>query len=122
MRIVFPCKERNGLESQIHGDISKAKYYLFADVDIEKRKIIKWKMEEIPLNFLDPGDLPMFIKEHDGDLLMVQSIPPQLQEFFKYMRIKVLSGVSGKIGDVLEKFVKGKIHEIIEENKKSTIG
>ncbi|AGB04651.1 hypothetical protein AciM339_0771 [Aciduliprofundum sp. MAR08-339] len=116
MKVVFPCKGKNGLESQVHGDLFKAKYYLFADVDLEKGELIKWEILEMPLDFLDPGDLPMFIKEHDGELLMAQSIPPQLVEFFNHMRIKVLSGISGKIEDVLKKFLDGKIHEIIEKN------
>jgi predicted Fe-Mo cluster-binding NifX family protein len=115
--LVFPCKDNSGLKSEIANEIGSAKWYLFADVDMEKGKLNEYRCLELPIELIDPGDLPMFIKEHDGELLMVYSMPEQLKEFFKMMRIKVLTGVSGKIEDAISLFLKGKIHEIIEKNR-----
>ncbi len=117
MRVVIPCKENSGMNSQIHESFLEARWFLFADVDLEKKELRGFECLEFPMEIVDPGDLPMFIKEHDGELLMVLHMPEQLRDFFNHMRIKVLTGISGNVKEIIDAFLKGDISKIIEKTK-----
>jgi predicted Fe-Mo cluster-binding NifX family protein len=114
MRIAVPSNEEN-VDANIAENLKDARFYIFFDVDMEKRKIMNWKIEEIPFQIEEPGDLALFIKEHEGELLMVSELNDVAKQFFSYMGIKVLTGVSGKIKDVVISFLNGEIHKIIED-------
>ncbi len=121
MRIAIPSKDDGGLNSEIAHHFGKAKYYTFVDVNLEEKKIIGYEIVEIPFESHDPGDLPLFVKEHDGELVMAYGLGAQAQEFFNYMGIKVLTGVHGKIEVVVRAFLEGKLHELMDirwKNKK----
>ncbi len=122
MRIAIPSEDDKGLESDVAMHFGKAPYYTFVDVDIEDKKIIGWEVVKVPFESHDPGDLPLFVKEHDGELVMAYGMGPRAQEFFNYMIIKVLTGVHGKIGDVVKSFLEGTLHEMREIDWKNKEG
>ncbi len=113
MRIAIPSNEDN-VDASIAENLKDAKFYIFFDVDMEKREIINWKIENIPFQIEEPGDLALFIKEHEGELLMVNELNDVAKQFFSYMGIKVLTGISGKIKNAVMSFLNGEIHKIIE--------
>jgi predicted Fe-Mo cluster-binding NifX family protein len=114
MRIAFPSKSTGGPDDLIAVDFVKAKFYTFVDVDMEKKEIGDFEVVEIPFEPGEPGDVALFLKEHEGEMFILKEMHPILKDFFSRMGIKVLTGISGKIGDVLEAFLKGEIHKIIE--------
>ncbi len=116
MRIAIPSQDDRGMESYIAEHFGRAKYYTFVDVGLEERRVLGHEVVELPFESHEPGDIPIFIREHEGELIMAQGMGVKAQEFFNYMGIKVLTGVSGKIGDVVDLFLQGRIHEIIEKN------
>jgi len=122
MRIAIPSQDERGLNSRIAEHFGRAPYYTFVDVDLEKKEINNVEVVKVPFESHDPGDLPLFVKEHDGELVMAYGMGHRAQEFFNYMRIKVLTGVSGRIGEVIETFLRGEIHKIIEKNWKNEPG
>jgi predicted Fe-Mo cluster-binding NifX family protein len=119
MRIAIPSEGDKGLEDNVAMHFGKAPYYTFVDVDLENKKILKVEVIPVPFESHDPGDLPLFVKEHDGELVMAYGMGIRAQEFFNYMRIKVLTGIYGKIGEVLNLFLEGKIHELIDGDWKN---
>jgi len=119
MRIAIPSKDDRGLESNIAMHFGKAPYYTYVDVDLEEKKILGVETIKVPFESHDPGNLPLFVKEHDGELVMAYGMGVRAQEFFNYMGIKVLTGVFGKVGDVVKALLEGKIYEIIEQDWKN---
>jgi len=114
MRIAFPSHSKGGPEDSIEVDFVKAKFYTFVDVDMENKVIGDFEIIEIPFEPGEPGDIALFLKEHDGEMLILKDMHPILKDFFSRMGIKVLTGISGKIGDVLDSLLKGEIYKIIE--------
>ncbi len=115
MIIALPSTNK-GMNGYIE-DVKKAKYYTFVEVNLQNKEILNVQVEELPFKSQDPGSIPLFIKQYDGELLIVKYIDKSAQDFFKYMGIKVLTGVDGKIEDIVDSFLNGEIYKIIEKNK-----
>jgi len=115
MIIALPSTDK-GMDGEIE-DVKNAKYYTFVEIDLQNREILNVQVEKLPFESHEPGDIPLFIKQYDGELLIVKNLDKLAQDFFKYMGIKVLTGVHGKIEEIINSFVNGEIYKIIEKNK-----
>ncbi|MBC7076006.1 MAG: NifB/NifX family molybdenum-iron cluster-binding protein [Syntrophomonadaceae bacterium] len=56
-----------------------------------------------------PGFLPGFLKQHGVQVVIAGGMGGRAQELFAEKGIQTIVGVSGTIGDVLEKFKKGEL-------------
>ena len=115
MIVALPSSEK-GMNGSI-ADIKDAKYYTFVEVNLQSKEVLNVHTEKLPFESHEPGDIPLFIRQYYGELLIVKDLDKIAQDFFKYMGIKVLTGVDGKIEEIINAFINGEIYKIIERNK-----
>jgi len=108
MRIAIPCSNNNGLESEISMHFGRSPYYAFVDVEGDEIK----SFEVVPVPFAEhgPGDLPNFVKENGGDVVISYGMGGRAVDFFNQLNIEVVTGASGNVKDAVESFIKGDIN------------
>ena len=108
MRIAVPAVDDRGLESEVSGHFGRAKYFVF--VDVEDNEIKGAEVVEVPFEEHGPGDLPRFVKEHGGEVVLAYGMGQRAISFFNELGIEVVTGAYGRIRDVVEAF----IHQVLE--------
>ena len=103
MRIAIPAKDNNGLESEVCEHFGRARYFVF--VDVQNSKIENVEVVEVPFEEHSPGDLPNFIKEHGGEVVLAYGMGRKAMTYFQSLGVQVVTGAYGKIRDVVENFI-----------------
>ena len=108
MRVAIPSINDGGLDSEVSGHFGRSPYYTF--VDIEGGEIKNVEVVPVPFEEHGPGDLPNFVKEQGGDVVIAYGMGPRATEFFQQLGIDVVTGAGGRIRDVIDAF----IHNMLE--------
>ena len=108
MRVAIPGTDDKGLDSEVSMHFGRSPYYTF--VDVEEGKIKNVDVLPMPFEEHGPGDLPTFVKEHRGDVVIAYGMGHRAIGFFQQIGIDVVTGATGKIKDVIEAF----IHNMLE--------
>ena len=103
MKIAVPSTGPDGLESEVSMHFGRAPYYTF--VEIEKGEIKNVKTIAVPFAEHGPGDLPNFVREHGGEVVIAYGMGHRAVEFFQNMGIAVITGAYGKVSDVVRAFI-----------------
>ncbi len=74
-------------------------------VDIKEGKVIKRQLIENPEH--SPGYLPGFLSNQGVDCVITEGMGMRAQNLFAQNSIETVIGVTGKIDDVIEQFVRG---------------
>ena len=104
MRIAIPCKDDGGLESEISPHFGRSPFYTF--VDVRGGRVENTEVVPVPFDEHAPGDLPRFVKENRGEIVIAYGMGGRAVDFFNQLGIKVVTGASGRVKDVLEAFLK----------------
>ena len=104
MRIAIPCNDNNGLDSMISMHFGRSSYYAF--VDVENNEIKNFEIIPVPFTEHEPGDLPNFVKENQGEIVIAYGMGRRAIDFFNQLGIKVVTGSQGKIGEIVKAFLK----------------
>ena len=115
MRIAIPCTNDNGLESEISMHFGRSAYYTF--IDIEGDKIKKFEVLPVPFAEHGPGDLPIFVKQNGGDIVIAYGMGGRAVDFFNQLEIEVVTGASGTVKEALDAFIKNSLE--VDENWKN---
>ena len=107
MRIAIPCSNNNGLKSEISMHFGRSPYYAF--VDVEENKIKNVEIVPVPFAEHGPGDLPNFVKENKGEVVIAYGMGGRAVDFFNQLGIDVITGASGRVEEVVDDFLKGRI-------------
>ncbi len=103
MRIAIPSKNADGLESEVEEHFGRARYYTI--IEIENRKIKQVEVVEYPYETHNPGDIPEFLHEHNVDTVISYGMGRRAQMFFRELGIETITGASGKIGELINRFL-----------------
>ncbi len=103
MRIAIPAEDDKGLESNVSEHFGRAKYFVF--VDIEDKEIKGYEVVEAPLEGHGAGDLPGFVKEHGGEVVLAYGMGQKAVNYFNELGIAVVTGAYGPIKDVVKAFI-----------------
>ncbi len=103
MRIAIPAEDNRGLESSVSRHFGRAKYFVF--VDIEDNEIKGYEVVEVPFEEHGPGDLPGFVKEHGGEVVLAYGMGRKAVSYFNELGIAVVTGAYGPIKDVVKAFI-----------------
>jgi len=103
MRIAIPAEDNRGLESNVSRHFGRARYFVF--VDVEDNKIKNAEVVKVPFEEHGPGDLPNFIREHGGEVVLAYGMGRRAIDYFNQLGIEVVTGAYGKIKDVVEAFI-----------------
>ncbi len=104
MRIALPCSNNNGLESEISMHFGRSPYYTF--VDVEGNEIKSFKVLPVPFAEHGPGDLPNFVKENEGNIVIAYGMGGRAVDFFNQLGINVVTGASGTVKEAVAAFLK----------------
>lgn len=114
MKIAIPSTGPEGLDSEVSMHFGRTPYYTF--VEIENGEIKNVKSVATPFAEHGPGDIPMFIRENGGEVVIAYGMGQRAVDFFNQLGIKVILGAYGKVGDVVRAFIEQKLE--VEENWK----
>ncbi len=114
MRIAIPSADDRGLESEVNQHFGRSSFYTFVDVEDGKIKNVEVK----PLNTEGhgPGDLPSFVKENGGEVVVAYGMGSRAVDFFGQLGIKVVTGAAGKISGVIQALLDNNL--LVDENWK----
>jgi len=107
MRIAIPCSNNNGLKSEISMHFGRSPYYAF--VDVEGNKIKNFEILPVPFAEHGPGDLPNFVKENKGEVVIAYGMGGRAVDFFNRLGIDVITGASGTVKEVVDAFLKNRL-------------
>lgn len=76
-------------------------------IDIENNKLIKKESIKNPGH--EPGFIPQFLHEHGVKCIIAGGMGMRATGFFRELDIQAIVGVSGKISEVIDKLLNGKL-------------
>lgn len=79
----------------------------FTIVDIESDKLVKKETVENPGH--EPGFIPQFLHERGVQCIVAGGMGMRAAGFFEELGMQAIVGVSGKISDVVDTLIKGKL-------------
>ncbi|MCD6408019.1 NifB/NifX family molybdenum-iron cluster-binding protein [bacterium] len=102
MKIAISSDTENGLEAQVSSHFGRCPY--FTIVEMENGEVKNLEIVKNP--FFDshgqPGQLPEFIKNLGVEIVVAGGIGQRAIVYFEKLGIKTITGVSGKIKDILK--------------------
>lgn len=111
-RIALACDDHFGIESSLSSHFGKCPYYIL--VDVLKDHILGFQLIKNPyFQNHQPGVIPHFINSHKADVMIAGGIGPRAIDLFRECDIEVVSGVQGKVGDVLEAYLRGEVRGVV---------
>ena len=81
----------------------------FTIVEIEDNKVIKKEVIENPGH--KTGFLPKYFNEQGVNCVIAGGAGFRAQQFFEEFGVKLITGVQGKIDDVIDDFIKGELEQ-----------
>ncbi|RLI75007.1 dinitrogenase iron-molybdenum cofactor [Archaeoglobales archaeon] len=114
VRVAIPCSDESGLNSTVSQHFGRARYFLIAEIGDE----ISTKVVELPFVNHMPGDIPRFLQSLGVDTVIVYGLGMKARSFFENMGITVISGAMGRVGEVLERFIRGNLVLDLEWERK----
>ncbi len=114
MRIAIPSTDGNGLESEVSQHFGRSSFYTF--VDVKGGKIANVEVKALNTEGHGPGDLPTFVKENGGEVVVAYGMGSRAVDFFNQLGIQVVTGAYGKISDVVGALLENKL--IVDEGWK----
>lgn len=108
MKIAIPVHDEKGLEDIVFEHFGHAPYFLL--VSIEDGEIVKAESKPNTYsNTHSPGDVPELLKSMNVDVLICKGMGRRAEEFFKEYGVQVIKGASGRVRDVIEEFLSGRL-------------
>jgi len=114
MIIAIPSTGPEGLDSEVSMHFGRTSYYTF--VKVENGEIKDVQSIATPFEEHGPGDIPSFIKDNGGELVLAYGMGHRAVEFFQMLGIDVILGVHGKVGDVISAYLNKNL-KVVEDWK-----
>jgi len=107
-RIVFACEENKGIQSEMSMHFGRCPFFMVVDVD--GREVKKVEAVENPyFNGHVPGAVPQFINTLKVNAMIAGGMGPKAVDMFNGFGIEVATGVSGKVENVLNAYLDGRV-------------
>jgi len=107
VRIAIPSDSGDGLDSYLAEHFGRAPYYVL--VDIEDGRIADVKVEKNPAISHIPGVVPRYLKDRGVDVVIAMGMGPRAMDLFDRFGIKVVTGAQGKVRDIVEAYLSGRL-------------
>ncbi len=107
-RIAFACEDSNGLQSEMSMHFGRCPYYVM--VDVEDKEIKSSQTVDNPyFSNHTPGAVPQFINTQNVHVMIAGGMGPKAVEMFRGFGIEVATGVGGKVENVLNAYLDGRV-------------
>ncbi|MCD6277111.1 NifB/NifX family molybdenum-iron cluster-binding protein [candidate division WOR-3 bacterium] len=108
MVIAFATDDRNGLDGVLAYHFGRCPFFTF--VKVEDGKVLNVRVEENPFaENHQVGVVPQWIKENGAEMIVAGGMGPRAQQMFASFGIRPVVGAYGKIGDILNQLLGGKV-------------
>lgn len=107
VRIAIPSDTDRGLEAKVYEHFGRAPYYTL--VDVEGGSIVNVEPMVNPAIQHTPGVLPSYLRDRGVKVVIAMGIGPRAVSMFESYGIKVVTGASGRIREVVDAYVKGRL-------------
>lgn len=108
MRIAVSVETNQGLESQVAHHFGRCPF--FALVEAEDDQIKSVQIVENPFYAAhQPGQVPGFIKEQNGDVMLSGGMGGRAIQFFEGFGIKTATGAAGTVQEAVESYLDGQL-------------
>ncbi len=108
VKIAFASEENIGLESRLAYHFGRCQYYIFVEIGEDEVKSVEVKENPFFSSHVQ-GAVPQFISSEGADVIIAGGMGPRALDWFRRLNIQPITGVSGKIRDVLNDYMSGKI-------------
>ena len=108
-KIALSADDKNGLDGEMSMHFWRCPAYLVASIT-DDNQIDKTEVVENPyFGQHVPGQVPTFINSLGVNAIIAGGMGPKAIEMFQGFGIDVVTGVGGKVGNVLRAYLDGKI-------------
>jgi len=113
VKIAFASEENRGLDSYLAHHFGRCRYYVFVEVKDGEVKNVETKRNPY-FNSHVPGAVPQFIASEGANMILAGGMGPRALEWFKRLNIQPITGIAGKIRDLLNDFLAGRLQQTAE--------
>ena len=106
MIIAVPTEDGRGLDSQVAQHFGRASYFTL--IEVEDGEIKDVRVLETPMTH-EPGELPTLLRRENVEVILAYGIGGRAAAFFESYGIKVLTGVEGRVREVIKAFIEGRL-------------
>ena len=108
-KIALAADDMLGLDGEMSMHFGRCPSYLVALVE-DDGNISSTEVVENPLfNQHKPGEVPRFISSLEANVIIAGGMGPKAIDMFNDFGIDVVTGVGGKVGNVLQAYLNGEI-------------
>jgi len=110
MRIAIASESDEGLEGKVAEHFGRCPYYTIVQVEggaIESVEVVANPFYGRHI----PGEAPAFIRDQGADVIIAGGMGRRAIALFQRYGIRPVTGATGRVRDVLEDFLKGKLSE-----------
>ena len=105
-RIAVPSVDEKGLDSMVSEHFGRAPYYTLVDAS-DSGKVLNVEVVPVPFAEHGPGDIPNWLKEQGVDVVLALGMGGKAVNFFQQLGIEVIRGAAGRVGDVINGYLRG---------------
>jgi len=91
--------------NQVSAHFGRCRQYTIFEVDESSKEVTGKTAIDTPGH--QPGMLPRFLSEKGANVVICGGMGPRAQNLFVQMNIEPIIGVTGKVDDVIQAFLKG---------------
>jgi predicted Fe-Mo cluster-binding NifX family protein len=111
-KIALASEDGSGLEGSLSAHFGRCPFYTF--VNVERDRILGFEVVKNPyFPNHQPGVIPQFIHSQKANVMIAGGMGPRAIDFFNQLGIDVATGAQGKVGDVVEAYLRGEIQGIV---------
>ncbi len=109
MRIAFATEDKLGLDGEVSMHFGRCSYYTILDVEGNNEVKSCQVVDNPHFGNHVPGKVPEFIHSQKANVIIAGGMGPRAIEFFDGYGIEAVTGAFGKIKDVLDSYLQGKL-------------
>ncbi|MBN2333397.1 MAG: NifB/NifX family molybdenum-iron cluster-binding protein [Deltaproteobacteria bacterium] len=108
-KIALAANDMNGLDGEMSMHFGRCPAYVVAYVNDNNNLDTTEIVENPYFGQHVPGQVPAFIKSLAADVIIAGGMGPKAIDMFQGFGIDVVTGVGGRVGNVLQAYLDGKI-------------
>ena len=108
IKVAFASEENVGLEGSLSHHFGRCPYYVFVEVEDGKVKNVEVKENPYFTSYVS-GAVPQFIASEGARVILAEGMGPRAIDGFKKLNIQPITGVTGKVRDVLNDYLAGNL-------------
>ena len=124
MKIVLSAQGERGLEEQIDSRFGRCPFFVFVEIDKDKKEIIEHKTikNESAEQFGGAGTTSaQFVDNEGAEAVISPNVGPKAFQVLGQLGIEIYQG-QGKIEDIVQEFLKGNLDKISQSTGPAYMG